>query len=227
MNRKVLRLSLYALAIICAMTVFSEARAAYPEKPITIICPFAAGASYDMTSRVLANTATKLLGQPVVVSNVTGGGGYVANAQLSHAAPDGYTLIVNASSALCLAPHLRKPPFDPWKLTPVMSYGIYPILFAVKADLPWKTFKEFLEYVKKHPGEVKLASPGAIDSMDNLPMLILKYQEKLSLDFVPYEGGAPAAAAVLGGHVPGMARRRRNDRPYQVRGVARTGHLYF
>jgi tripartite-type tricarboxylate transporter receptor subunit TctC len=86
-----------------------------------------------------------------------------------------------------------------------MSYGIYPVLFAVKADSPWKTFKDFIEEVRKRPGEIKLASSGPIDAMDNLPMLILKRQEKLNYDFVPYEGGAPAAAAVLGGHVPGMA----------------------
>jgi tripartite-type tricarboxylate transporter receptor subunit TctC len=205
MKAKKLQAFLCVLAVLGVLPLCSKAEAAYPEKPITILCGFAAGASFDMTSRIIANAATKMLGQPVIVNNVAGGGGFVANAQVFHAAPDGYTIIVDASSTLCLAPHLRKPPFDPWKLTPIMTYGIYPILLAVKADLPFRTLKDFLDFMKSKPGQVKLASPGPIDVMDSLPMLILKNQEKLSFDFVPYEGGAPAAAAVIGGVVPGMS----------------------
>ncbi len=207
MKRKRVVVSFFAVLIGCflALPYTGGATTDFPKKPITIICTYAPGASYDMSIRVIANSATKAFGQPVIVENLAGGGGFVANAKAYNTAPDGYTLILNASSTLCLAPHLRKAPFDPWKLTPIMSYGIYPVLFAVKADSPWKTFKDFVEDVRKRPGEIKLASSGPIDAMDNLPMLILKSQQKLSYDFVPYEGGAPASAAVLGGHVPGMA----------------------
>jgi tripartite-type tricarboxylate transporter receptor subunit TctC len=207
MKRKNLGLLISVAAFVIFFALPSSGKTAtdFPKNPINIICTYAPGASYDMSIRVLANGATKALGQPVMVENLAGGGGFVANAKVYNAAPDGYTLILNSSSTLCLAPHLRKAPFDPWKLTPIMSYGIYPILFAVKADSPWNTFKDFIEEVRKRPGEIKLAASGPIDAMDNLPMLILKRQEKLNFDFVPYEGGAPAAAAVLGGHVPGMA----------------------
>lgn len=207
MKRNNLRLLIpvVVFVIFFALPSIGKTATTYPKNPITIICTYAPGASYDMSIRGISNEATKILGQPVIVENLAGGGGYVANAKVYNAAPDGYTLILNSSSTLCLAPHLRKAPFDPWKLTPIMSYGIYPIMFTVKADSPWKTFKDFINDVKKRPGEIKLAASGPIDAMDNLPMLILKNQEKLNFDFVPYEGGAPAAAAVLGGHVSGMA----------------------
>lgn len=200
-----LLISVAAFVIFFVLPSTGKTSTDFPKKPITIICTYAPGASYDMSIRVLANEATKALGQPVIVENLAGGGGFVANAKAYNAEPDGYTLILNASSTLCVAPHLRKAPFDPWKLTPIMSYGIYPILFAVKADSPLKTFSDFIEEVQKRPGEIKLSSSGPIDAMDNLPMLILKRQKNLNFDFVPYQGGAPAAAALLGGHVTGMA----------------------
>jgi tripartite-type tricarboxylate transporter receptor subunit TctC len=199
-----MKLFIFLVTVVFLLNFAPPGEAAYPEKPITVICPFAAGASYDMTSRAIAAAVTKLIGQPVVVMNRAGGGTFLANAELYNASPDGYTLIINASSSLCLAPHLRKAPFEPWKLTPIMSYGIYPVLVAVKADSPFKTFKELLDYMKKKPGEIKIATSGGPDVMENLPMYILQSQEKLDFKFVPYEGGAPAAAAVLGGHVPAM-----------------------
>jgi tripartite-type tricarboxylate transporter receptor subunit TctC len=205
MNRQILRLFVFGITILLSLNFVQQSEgSSYPEKPITIICPFAAGASYDMTSRAIANVVTKLIGQPVVVMNKTGGGTFVANAEIYNAEPDGYTLIINASSSLCLSPHLRKAPFDPWKLTPIMSYGIYPILVAVRADSPFKTFKDMMDFIKKKPGELKIATSGGPDVMENLPMYILQSQEKMDFKFVPYEGGAPAAAAVLGGHVPAM-----------------------
>lgn len=193
------------LVVVLFVLVAQQSEAAYPEKPITVICPFSAGASYDMTSRAISNAVSKIIGQPVVVMNKVGGGTFLANAELSNASPDGYTLIINASSSLCLSPHLRKAPFDPWKLTPIMAYGIYPMVVAVKADSPFKTFNDLLDYIKNKPGELKIATSGGPDVMDNLPLYILQSEKKLDFKFVPYEGGAPAAAAVIGGHVPALA----------------------
>jgi tripartite-type tricarboxylate transporter receptor subunit TctC len=114
--------------------------------------------------------------------------------------PDGYTFIANASSSIVLSPHLRKAPFEPLELTPVMSYGVYPFVLAVRSDAPWQTIKEFVEHARKNPGKVTLATSGP-DAMENLAMFMLEEQEKLKFKFVPYEGGAPAVAATLGGHV--------------------------
>jgi len=186
------------------------------------MCPWTAGGSTDLTSRMLAKRATELFGQPVIVENKTGGGGFVANAEVYNAAPAGYTLIVNASSTIVLAPHLRKAPFDPWKMTPIMSYGVYPFTLAVKVDAPWKTIKEFVEFMRKNPGEVKMSTSGP-DAMENLAMFMLKDQEKLDFKLVPYEGGAPAVAAALGGHTHafiGVAEAIPHIREGRMRGLA-------
>jgi tripartite-type tricarboxylate transporter receptor subunit TctC len=210
--------------VMFCLLVFSigEAAAPFPTKPINVLCPWAAGGSTDLTMRMLATRATELIGQPVVVMNKTGGGGFVANAEVYNAAPDGYSLVVNASSTIVLAPQLRKAPFDPWQLTPVLSYGVYPFTLAVKTDSPWKTVKDFVEYVKKHPGEVKLGTSGP-DAMENLAMYILKDLEKLDFKLVPYEGGAPAVASTLGGHTQafiGVAEAVPHIREGSMRGLA-------
>jgi tripartite-type tricarboxylate transporter receptor subunit TctC len=224
MDKKISRLFIYSVAIFTALTFSSVGMAApaFPTKPITIICPWAAGGSTDLTVRMLAKRATELLGQPVIVEDKTGGGGFVANAEVYNAAPDGYTLVVNASSTIVLSPHLRKAPFDPWKMTPIMSYVVYPFTLAVKADAPWKTIKEFVEYIRKNPGEVKMSTSGP-DAMENLAMFMLKDQEKLDFKLVPYEGGAPAVAAALGGHTNafiGVAEAIPHIRDGSMRGLA-------
>lgn len=220
-QRRMLAMSVF---VMFCLLVFSkgEAAAPFPTKPINVVCPWSAGGSTDLTMRMLATRATELIGQPVVVMNKTGGGGFVANAEVYNAAPDGYSLVVNASSTIVLAPQLRKAPFDPWKLTPVLSYGVYPFTLAVKTDSPWKTVKDFVEYVKKHPGEVKLGTSGP-DAMENLAMYILKDLEKLDFKLVPYEGGAPAVASTLGGHTQafiGVAEAIPHIREGSMRGLA-------
>jgi tripartite-type tricarboxylate transporter receptor subunit TctC len=149
---------------------------------------------------MVANKMTEIFGEPVIVVNKTGGGGFVANAAVYKAAPDGYTFIVNASSSIVLSPHLRKAPYAPLELTPIMSYGVYPFVLAVRADAPWQTIQEFVEHARKNPGKVSLATSGP-DAMENLAMFMLEEQENLKFKFIPFEGGAPAVAATLGGHV--------------------------
>lgn len=220
-QRRMLAMSVFVMFCLLVFSI-GEAAAPFPTKPINVLCPWAAGGSTDLTMRMLATRATELIGQPVVVMNKTGGGGFVANAEVYNAAPDGYSLVVNASSTIVLAPQLRKAPFDPWQLTPVLSYGVYPFTLAVKTDSPWKTVKDFVEYVKKHPGEVKLGTSGP-DAMENLAMYILKDLEKLDFKLVPYEGGAPAVASTLGGHTQafiGVAEAVPHIREGSMRGLA-------
>jgi tripartite-type tricarboxylate transporter receptor subunit TctC len=214
----------FSLVIGCllAFSALGTAAPAFPTKPVSVFCPWAAGGSTDLTMRMLANQATKTLGQPVVVMDKAGGGGFVANAEAFKAEADGYTLVVNASSTLTLAPLLRKAPFDPRKMTPILSYGVYPFTLAVKSDAPWKNVKEFVEYIKKKPGEIKMSTSGP-DAMENLAMYMLRDLEKLDFKLVPYEGGAPAVAATLGGHVQafiGVAEAIPHIRDGSMRGLA-------
>lgn len=201
MSKKILQFFIYVLTGLYALTLSSIGRTApaFPEKPITITCVLAPGGSTDLTARMVANRATELFGQPVIVTNQTGGSGYAGVSAVYNAKPDGYTLGVMPSSVLVLSPHLRKPPFDPWKLTSIMSYGLYNQLLAVRSDAPWKTLKEFIEYIKKHPGEIKISTMTP-DNMSNLPLWMLQTQEKLDFKLIPFGGGGPAVVAALGGH---------------------------
>jgi tripartite-type tricarboxylate transporter receptor subunit TctC len=190
-------------ALVALAPVATPGQEKFPSKPITVLVPWSPGGSTDLTMRALAEPAAKTLGQPVVVINKTGGGGFVANGELAKAAPDGYTYVVNASSTIVLAPHLRKPAWDPLKFTPVLSYGVYPFMLAVKDDSPFKNFKDLVEHIRSNPGKVKFSTSGP-DAMENLAMFMLQDQARLNFQLVPFEGGAPAVTAALGGHVDGF-----------------------
>jgi tripartite-type tricarboxylate transporter receptor subunit TctC len=198
MKSRDIGLLLVVVALVMAFSTTAGA-ASFPTKTITITMPAAPGGSTDMTGRMLAKRMTEILGQPVVVENKSGAGGFLVGNAIAAAKPDGYYIAIEPSSAFNMAHFLRNPPFDIHKFTPIMSYGIYPFTLAVKTDAPWKTFKEFIEYAKAHPNEVTLATSNP-DSMENLPIWMLEGLLGLKMKLVSYEGGAPACAAVLGGH---------------------------
>jgi tripartite-type tricarboxylate transporter receptor subunit TctC len=210
------------IAVLLATGFFVNAEAAFPDKTITILIAAAPGGSTDLTARMLAKSLTEILKVPVVVENKVGGGGFIAGSALYNAPPDGYTLTVFYSSAFNLAHFLRNPPYDIFKDTPIMSYGIYPFTLAVKADSPYKTFQDFIDYAKAHPGKVSLSTSNP-DSMENLPIWMLEEELGLKMKLVPYEGGAPAVAAVLGGHADaftGVAEAIPHIRDGSMRGLA-------
>jgi tripartite-type tricarboxylate transporter receptor subunit TctC len=195
--------SVITIFSILSLYSISEGAATFPTKAINMLIYTAPGGSTDLTIRMLCKRASELFGQPVIAENNTAGGGFLALAEVYKAAPDGHTIGVAASSMICVEPLLRKAPYDPNKMTPILSYGVYPFTLAVKVDAPWKTVKEFVEYVRKNPGKVNLSTSRPY-SMENFAMFMLQNQEKLDFKLVPYEGGAPAVAAALGGHTDGF-----------------------
>jgi tripartite-type tricarboxylate transporter receptor subunit TctC len=208
--------------VLLAISFINKVEAAFPDKTITILCPAAPGGSTDLTARMLAKSLTEILKVPVVVENKTGGGGFIAGSSIYNAAPDGYNLFVTYSSSFTLTHFLRNPPYDIFKMTPILSYGIYPFTLAVKADSEWKTFKDFIDYAKAHPGKVGLATSNPT-SMENLPIWMLEEKLGLKMKLVPYDGGAPAVAAVLGGHAhafTGVAEAIPHIRDGSMRGLA-------
>jgi tripartite-type tricarboxylate transporter receptor subunit TctC len=194
---------------VCFLIVFFgfilsvEGATPYPTKAITMMIASTPGASVDLTTRMLAKRGTEILGQPMIPDNNTGGGGFVAMAQVYNAKPDGYTLGVFPGSLLCLEPLLRKAPFDPMKFTPIMTYGAYTFILAVMADAPWKTMKDLVEDTRKNPGKIKLATTR-LYSLPNFYIFSLQDQEKIDVKLVPFEGGAPALASTLGRHTDGI-----------------------
>src|SRR4030042_4900817 len=125
----------------------------YPDRPITLYCGYAAGATTDLTTRALAAGAEKLLGVPVVVENKPGAGATVAPALLASKKPDGYTIQVGTSGALVNRPHLLKLGYDPLKdFIYLVQYTRYIGGLCVNSDSPLKTIDEFIAYAKEHPG---------------------------------------------------------------------------
>lgn len=183
----------------------TSAAAEFPSKPITVIMPFSAGGSSDLTMRILANIVCEPLRQPVIVTNKPGGSGAVAYGILKNKKPDGYTIGVVSWSGSAIAPHIRKVPYDTKRdFDFILQLTEYFNGFAVRADAPWNTFKDFLGYARQNPGKATYSTPGA-SSSNFLTLEMVARQENVKLTHVPFKGGAPAATALLGGHVKAAA----------------------
>jgi len=178
--------------------VFAQEK--YPTKPINFIIGFPAGGTTDVCARPLVSAASKILGQPIVIINKPGGASAVAVATLKLEKPDGYTIGIVGSGAV-LSQHMRKVPYDTAKdFTPIMQYAVYLYGLVVQPDSPWKTFKEFMDYAKANPGKIRYSTAGP-GSPQHLVMERLALKEKIKWTHIPFEGGAPAVSALLGGHV--------------------------
>ncbi len=172
----------------------------FPTKPINMIVTFAPGGAADPSIRLLAGKTEKFLGQPFLITNNGGGGGSVAMAIVAKERPDGYHLAGCSSTSLIRIPQFREVPYKPEDFIPIMHFGAPPSGLVVRADSPWKTLKEFVEYAKKSPGKVTYSSMG-IGSPMHLAMEFIAKQEGIQWTHVPYPGSGPAFHALLGGHV--------------------------
>jgi len=176
--------------------------ARYPNRPITLVVPFAAGGSVDVSGRAIADRLGKVLGQTIIVDNRGGAGGAIGSTYVAKAAPDGHTLIVTSQST-----HVVNP-----AVTPNLSYNaetdFAPItlidrlanVVLVNADLPVKTFDEFVTFVRANPGKWNYASSGN-GSVAHLSMEILKAKLGLDITHVPYKGAGVALGDLLSGQV--------------------------
>jgi tripartite-type tricarboxylate transporter receptor subunit TctC len=172
----------------------------FPTKPINILMSFTPGQSVDVSIRMLANTAQKFLGQPFIVSNNGGGGGSVALGIVAKEKPDGYHLVGCASTGLILIPQFRTVPYKLDDFIPIMHYGAPQTGLVVRADSPWKTLKEFIDYAKKNPGKVTYSTTGAGTPPHLAMENIGKVEGGIQWTMIPYTGGTPDVP-LLGGHV--------------------------
>jgi tripartite-type tricarboxylate transporter receptor subunit TctC len=223
MNRRQLLQSAVALAL----PGVSFAQSSYPSKPIRYIVPVAAGGGNDMIARVVTDRWGKLLGQPFVVDNQSGGGGVIASQTTARAAPDGYTLMQGYVATHGTTPATRRIPYDPIKqFTPIGMIGATPNVLVVDANLPVKTVKEFVEYVKRNPGKVNYGSAG-VGSLTHMTMELFKQETGTFMLHIPYRGIAPAINDLLGGQTqamfPGLAAALPQIRAGRMRPLAVTG----
>jgi len=195
------RISAAGLAIAAVISLAGAARAEYPEKPITLIVPWAPGGSTDQTARVLAKAAEATLGQPVVIINQPGASTSIGMAALAAAKPDGYTIGVLSTTAYLMPLQGRALPFDPLTaFTHISYYGDNLIGIAVKADAPWKTLQDLIDDGKKRPGAIKYGTAG-VGTTQHLTTEAIQFATKAKFVHVPQQGSAASMPALLGGHV--------------------------
>lgn len=188
--------SLFSLSAICS------AQTAYPNKPIKMIIPLAAGSAVDNAARVLTLKMGENMGQGFVLENITGSSGLIGAERVARAAPDGYTIGGYNDSILTMVPHMMaKMPwnaltdFEPISLVGTIEWGL-----VVKADGPYKTLADFLNAAKAKPGKLNYSS-GGNGSPQHIGMALVANRANIDITHVPYKGATPAAVAVAAGEV--------------------------
>ncbi len=177
-----------------------KAEAVWPSRPIRFVVPFAPGGSSEIVARSVAVELSKQLGQSVYVENKPGGAGVTAMQEVSKAAPDGYTLILGHVGTLAVNPYmLKNQPYDVNKdFVPVTLLAKVPNVFVIHPDVPAKNFKEFVAYVKTHPGQLNYGSAGNA-SAGHLSMEYLKLVTGMFITHIPYRGTGPQLTDLLAG----------------------------
>lgn len=180
----------------------TAAEQGYPSRPIRIIVPQSPGASTDITARLVAQGLNEAFKQPVIVDNRPGSSGIGGTEMVARAAPDGYTLMVVASS-FSINPALgRKLPYDSIRdFTTVTQLSKFPNMLAAHPSAPMKTLPDVLAQAKAKPGQLPYASAG-VATGTHMTIELLKYMTKVDFLHVPYKGGGPAMAATMGGQTP-------------------------
>ena len=171
----------------------------YPTRPVRIIVPQSPGASTDITARLVAQGLHEALKQPVIVDNRPGSSGIAGTELVARAAPDGYTLMVVASS-FSINPALgRKLPYDSIReFTTVTQLSKFPNMLAAHPSTPVKTLQDVIALAKAKPGQITYASAG-VATGTHMTAELLRYMTKIDLLHVPYKGGGPAMTAAMGG----------------------------
>jgi tripartite-type tricarboxylate transporter receptor subunit TctC len=179
----------------------AEDPAKFPTRPITFICPLPPGSTGDVSDRLISNTAEKFLGQPVVVVNKPGGGTTIGTAAIAAAKPDGYTVGYTAPGAMLIYPFVEQLPYHPLKdFQQIIQYSEATFAVTVRADSPFKTFKDIVAFARENPKKLTYAMNGPY-SVAHITMLQIAKKEGIQFNHMPVKGGPEIMAALLGGHI--------------------------
>ncbi len=215
MKRRNLVLS--SLALVGSMAAW-PALAAFPERPVTVICPWSAGGGTDTLLRALSKEAEKHLGQTINVVNQTGGGGAIGHNAIRAARADGYTVGMITFELNSLPPQ-GLVPFT-WKnFDPLMRINSDPAALTVRADAPYSTVRGFMDYAKSNPGEITIGNSGP-GSVWHIAAGLAADKTGVKVKHVPFDGAAPAVTALVGGHIKAVA-----VSVAEVRGQVQAGNL--
>ena len=175
----------------------------FPNRPITMVVPFAAGGSTDVVARIIAQKMSEGLGQQVIVENVAGAGGNVGAARVAKGEPDGYQILMGTVATHALNPlMLKRKPYDPAAdFAPISLLAIVPNVLIINPTLPAKTVPELVALLKANPGKYNYASSG-IGTPLHLSGELFKSLAKVEMTHIPYRGSGPALNDVVAGVVP-------------------------
>lgn len=190
------------IAAFAGLATISPAHAQYPDRPITIIVPFAAGGTTDVVARLMGEPMGRILKQQVLVENVTGAGGTVGVTRAKNANADGYTILMGnlgtQAASVGLYPKLAYDPRTDFE--PIMNTGGTPMLVVAKKDLPVKDFKEFIAYLKANAAKMNYGT-GGVGATSHLTCLYLDFLLDAKPTHIPFRGSGPALNALLSGSV--------------------------
>jgi tripartite-type tricarboxylate transporter receptor subunit TctC len=192
----------------------------YPNRPITLVLPFAAGSGTDTTTRIISQYLSTALGVGIVVENKAGANGMIAATYVAHAAPDGYTLLVTTNTSHSANPYLLKTlTYDPVKdFTPIARTGDLPFMLVVNPEVPAKTVAELIAYAKANPGKLTYASGSSSAIVSGATFA---HNAGLDLLHVPYKSSPPAMNDVIGGRITMMFTDVLTGLPHVNRGALR------
>ncbi|MGQ0510732.1 MAG: Bug family tripartite tricarboxylate transporter substrate binding protein [Betaproteobacteria bacterium] len=197
-----------------ALVPLSSLAQAYPTRPVSIIVPYAAGGSLDVVTRILARSLTTRLGQTVLVENRAGAGSNIGAAYVAKATPDGHTLFLASPATAINVSLYSKLNYDPEKdLIPVSLLTAVPSVLLVHPSAPYKTIADLVSHAKQNPGKLNYSSGGA-GSSEHLGSEMFKFYCGVDVTHIPYKGGAPALADLMGGQVTMMFSNRIGALPH-------------
>jgi tripartite-type tricarboxylate transporter receptor subunit TctC len=186
------------LATIAALPAAGQS---FPTRPVNVIVPYPAGGITDGLARLVAEHMKTSLGQPVIVENVGGAGGSIGASRVARAAPDGYTILLGNAETHVLNPAAQTLQFDAVKdFEPVALMPRYPFILVTSNDVPAKTLKELIAWIKANPGKVSQGTVGS-GTMQHLCGLSMQDMMGARWNLVPYRGGAPAMQDLLSGQI--------------------------
>ena len=194
MHRTLVLLGLFLMAVV------APAGAEFPDKPIRIVVPFAAGGGADAVARLIAEPMSKRLRQPVLVENKPGGDSTIGSASVAKSPPDGYTLLFGTNTGMSGAPVLhRNIGYDPVKdFAPVSRVGYFAFFIVVNPQVPAQNLRQLIDYARANPGKIAYASGNAMGIVGNA---VIASAEKLDMIHVPYKGEAAAMPDLLANRV--------------------------
>ena len=178
-----------------------RAQDSYPRQPITLVIPYAAGGPTDTFARVLASAWGKQMNATMVVENRTGAGTIVGTDTVARARPDGYTLLMTTVAHAVNPAINKKLPYDTIRsFTPIGLAARSPLVLLVNPSFPARNMREFIDYLKAHPGEVSYGSAG-VGSASHIGAALLNHEANLQSTHIPYRGNGPVSADLMGGHI--------------------------